>query len=74
MTTEERLETLEREMAAMREKITTKELVIVDENGKLRAALSTAGAGALPLSRLDLCDECGEARAQLSVGILGSQL
>ena len=70
MTTEERLDALEREMAAMREKITTKELVIVDENGKLRAWLGVLKDE----PRLELFDANGKWCAWLDAGKDGAGL
>ena len=80
MTTEERLEALERELADTRKELadlrvglaaglTTRKVEIVDENGKVRALLTMLDGPVL-----DLTDEKGEIRAMLTVGNDGAGL
>lgn len=70
MTTEERLETLEKELAGLRAEVRTRRVIIEDESGTSRAELVVIGDGPV----LVLFDENLTSRAELAVGKDGAEL
>jgi hypothetical protein len=63
MTTEERLEKLEQEIAELRKCIRTKQLIVEDDKGQTRIELEVSNYG----PRLELSDEGGKPRAVMGV-------
>ena len=63
MTTEERLEQLERELAELRKCVRTGQVIIADDSGKTRAILFVDRDG----PRLRMYDEMGKLRVVLGV-------
>ena len=72
MTTEERLEKLEKELADMKERIRSKSFELVDDKGKLRALLGVSTINNTCV--FGLCDKNGKVRIRLTVDESGPEL